>query len=41
MLKPLEIYIIWTAPFISVTRKQDHEIFAVIMENIKKVLELK
>ena len=41
MLKPLEIYIIWATPFILLARKQDHKIFAVIIEDIKKVLKLK
>ena len=41
MPKPLEIYIIWAAPFILLVRKQNHKIFIVIMEDIKKVLKLK
>ena len=32
---------IQAAPFISLVRKQNHEIFAIIMEDIKKALELK
>jgi len=39
--KPFEIYIIWAVPFILLARKQDYEIFAVIMEDIKKALEPK
>ena len=39
--KPLEICVIWAAPFILLTRKQDHEIFIVIIKDIKKVLKLK
>ena len=39
--KPFEIYIIWAAPFILLARKQDHEIFIVIIKDIKKVLKLK
>ena len=41
IIKPLKIYIIWAAPFISLARKQDYEIFTVTIENIKKVLKLK
>ena len=41
MLKPLEIYVIWAAPFILLIRKQNHKIFIVTMEDIKKVLKLK
>ena len=40
-LKPLEIRVIQAAPFILLARKQDHEIFAVIIKDIKKVLKLK
>jgi hypothetical protein len=40
-MKPLEIYIIQAAPFILLTKKQDHKIFIVTMEDIKKVLKLK
>ena len=40
-LKPLKIYIIQAAPFISLARKRDHKIFAIIIEDIKKALELK
>ena len=40
-LKPLKIRVIWAVPFILLTRKQDHEIFIVIIEDIKKALELK
>jgi hypothetical protein len=39
--KPLEIYIIQAAPFISLTKKQDYKIFTVTIENIKKALEPK
>ena len=39
--KPLKIYRIWAVPFILLTKKQDHEIFIVIIEDIKKVLKLK
>ena len=41
MPKPLKIRVIQTTPFISLARKQDHEIFAVTIEDIKKVLKLK
>ena len=41
MLKPLEIRVIWAAPFILLTRKQDHKIFIVTIEDIKKALKLK
>jgi len=41
ILKPLEICIIQAAPFILLVRKRDHEIFAVIIEDIKKALEPK
>ena len=40
-LKPLKIRVIWAAPFISLIRKQDHEIFVVIIKDIKKVLKPK
>jgi len=39
--KPLKIRIIQAAPFILLARKQDHEIFAITIEDIKKALELK
>ena len=39
--KPFEIHIIWAAPFILLVRKRNHEIFVVIIEDIKKVLKLK
>jgi hypothetical protein len=41
MMKPFEICIIQAAPFISLIKKQDYEIFAVTMEDIKKALKLK
>ena len=41
IMKPLEICIIWAAPFILLVRKRDHEIFAIIMEDIKKALKPK
>jgi hypothetical protein len=41
IMKPFEIYIIQAAPFILLAKKWDHEIFIVIIEDIKKVLELK
>ena len=41
MPKPLEIYVIQAVPFILLIRKQNHKIFTVTMEDIKKVLELK
>ena len=41
VLKPLKICIIRAVPFILLVRKWDHEIFVIIMENIKKVLKLK
>ena len=41
VLKPLKIYIIQATPFILLATKQDYEIFIVIIEDIKKVLELK
>jgi hypothetical protein len=40
-LKPIEIRIIQAAPFILLARKQDYKIFAIIIEDIKKALELK
>ena len=39
--KPLKIHIIWAIPFILLARKQDHKIFIVIIEDIKKALKLK
>ena len=39
--KPLKIRVIQATPFISLVRKQDYKIFTVIIEDIKKVLELK
>ena len=39
--KPFKIRVIRATPFILLIRKQDHEIFAIIIENIKKVLKLK
>ena len=39
--KPLEIRIIQAVLFILLARKQDHEIFIVIIKDIKKVLKLK
>jgi len=39
--KPLKIRIIQAIPFISLARKQDHKIFAITIEDIKKALELK
>ena len=41
IMKPLKIYIIQAALFILLARKQNHKIFAVIIKDIKKVLELK
>ena len=41
VLKPLKIRVIQAAPFMSLTRKQDHKIFIVTIEDIKKALELK
>jgi hypothetical protein len=41
IIKPLEIYRIWAALFILLVKKRDYKIFIVIMEDIKKVLELK
>ena len=41
MTKPLKIYRIQAVPFILLTKKQDHKIFTVTMEDIKKVLKLK
>jgi len=41
MPKPFKIYIIQAAPFILLAQKQDHEIFAVTIKDIKKALELK
>ena len=40
-LKPFELCVIQAAPFILLARKRDHEIFAVIIEDIKKALEPK
>ena len=39
-LKPFKIYIIQAAPFILLVKKRDYKIFAITMENIKKVLKL-
>jgi hypothetical protein len=39
--KPFEICIIQAAPFILLAKKWNYKIFAVIIENIKKVLKLK
>jgi hypothetical protein len=41
MTKPFKIYIIQAAPFILLVKKQDHKIFIVIMEDIKKALKPK
>jgi len=41
ILKPLKIRIIQAAPFILLARKQDYKIFAIIIKDIKKALELK
>jgi len=41
MPKPLKIYIIQAAPFILLAQKQDHEIFTITIEDIKKALEPK
>ena len=41
IIKPLKIYIIQAIPFILLTKKQDHKIFIITMEDIKKVLKLK
>jgi hypothetical protein len=41
IIKPLEICIIQIALFILLAKKQNHKIFVVIMEDIKKVLKLK
>ena len=41
IIKLFEIYIIQTAPFILLAKKQDHEIFTITMKDIKKVLKLK
>ena len=40
-LKPFKICVIQAIPFILLIKKQDHKIFAIIKENIKKVLKLK
>jgi hypothetical protein len=40
-MKPFKIYIIRAAPFILLVRKQDYKIFAITIEDIKKVLKLK
>jgi len=39
--KLFEIYVIQAAPFISLVKKQNYEIFTVIIEDIKKALEPK
>ena len=39
--KSFKICIIQTTPFILLAKKQDHEIFTIIIKNIKKVLKLK
>ena len=41
IIKPLKIYIIQTVFFILLIRKQDHKIFVITIENIKKVLKPK
>ena len=41
IIKPFKICVIWATSFILLIRKQDHEIFAIIIEDIKKVLKLK
>jgi hypothetical protein len=41
IIKPLKIYIIQAVPFISLVKKWNYKIFAVIIEDIKKVLKLK
>ena len=39
--KPFKICVIWATPFILLVKKWDHEIFVVIIEDIKKALKLK
>ena len=39
--KPFKIYKIQAVPFILLVKKQDHKIFTIIIEDIKKALELK
>ena len=39
--KPLKIRIIQAAPFISLVKRRDYEIFAITIEDIKKALEPK
>jgi hypothetical protein len=39
--KLFKIYIIQAVFFILLAKKQDHEIFVIIIEDIKKALELK
>jgi hypothetical protein len=41
IIKPFEICIIQAAPFILLAKKWDYKIFVVIIEDIKKALELK
>ena len=41
IIKPFKIYIIQATPFILLARKRDYEIFAITIEDIKKVLKLK
>ena len=41
IIKSLKIYRIKATPFILLVKKRDYEIFAVIIEDIKKVLKLK
>ena len=41
IIKPLKIYKIQAAPFILLIKKQDHKIFVITIEDIKKVLKLK
>ena len=41
MTKPLKIYKIQTIPFILLAKKRDHEIFIIIIKDIKKALKLK
>jgi hypothetical protein len=41
IIKLFKIYIIQAAPFILLVKKWDYKIFVIIMEDIKKALELK
>ena len=41
IIKPFNIRVIQAVPFILLAKKRDHEIFIVIIKDIKKALKLK